>query len=110
MKDKERYRWYKEHGICPGCGQHNAMDGHVYCVTCAEAQAVCHMIKRSVMTKEEKQEQYKKWRESKNILRQKRKAAGLCVQCGMPSRQGKTRCAKCAEKNNAKQRERYRSK
>lgn len=31
-------------------------------------------------------------------LRQKRKASGLCTECGNPAREGKTTCAECARK------------
>ena len=40
-------------------------------------------------------------------LRNKRKAAGLCTECGYPAREGKTTCASCAAKQSAKDRRRY---
>lgn len=36
----------------------------------------------------------------------KRKAAGMCNPCGKPVRKGKTQCAKCAAKSNARHTER----
>ena len=46
-RDKDRYYYYKDHGICPGCGSEKPMRGHVYCVSCAERQAVCQMVRRA---------------------------------------------------------------
>ena len=43
---KERYYYYKSHGICPQCGKEKAMKNHVYCVNCAEKQAVSQMVRR----------------------------------------------------------------
>lgn len=97
------YEYYKSHGICPECGQNKAVEGHVYCVTCAEAQAVCNMIRRARMTPEEKAEEYQKRQPRRKMLYQKRKAQGLCVSCGRPT-EGKTRCRRCAEKMNEQQR------
>ena len=39
-------------------------------------------------------------------LRNKRKAAGLCTECGSPAREGKTTCAACAAKKYAADRRR----
>lgn len=100
----ERYMYYKAHGICPECGQNKAVSGHVYCVSCAEAQAVCNMVRRARMTPEERALEHQKTRPRRLMLYQERKEAGLCVSCGKPSRPGKTRCMMCAEKMNEKQR------
>lgn len=40
-------------------------------------------------------------------LRKRRKAAGLCTECGSPAREGKTYCADCAAKKAAFDRRRY---
>lgn len=39
---------------------------------------------------------------------QKRKAAGLCVECGQPADKDRTRCAACREKARVKANQRYR--
>ena len=106
---KIRYDYYKAHNVCPGCGRETPIKGKVYCINCAEAQAVCNMLRRARMTDEEKAEEYRKRIPKKRMLYYGRKEAGLCVTCGKPARQGKTRCKICAEKNNRKQRGRDRA-
>ena len=55
-KDKERYNYYKSHGICPNCGSEKARRGFVYCANCAEVQAVCQMVRRAKIRKEKENE------------------------------------------------------
>lgn len=40
-------------------------------------------------------------------LRQRRKASGLCTECGGSAREGKTTCAECAAKHSAADRRRF---
>lgn len=32
--DRERYAWYKQHGICVDCGTNEAYKGHTRCLEC----------------------------------------------------------------------------
>ena len=103
---KEYYEYYKSHGICPGCGQEKPVKGRVYCVNCAEAQAVCNMVRRAKMTVEEKAEENRRNTQKKMMLRNKRKSMGMCIYCGNPARENKTTCARCAGKINARHKRR----
>lgn len=38
---------------------------------------------------------------SSGLSKQRKKAAGLCVECGKPAREGRTTCAECARKKCA---------
>lgn len=42
--------------------------------------------------------------------RAKRKAAGICVRCGRPAKQGRVRCTACLEDESKRQTLRYRMK
>ena len=85
------YWWYKEHGICVFCRQDNAIRGQVLCANCRDKNA----FQKHEYYNEHKSE----IREKKKILekdkRKKRKDKGLCVDCGMPAFEGRTRCQRC---------------
>ena len=86
---RERRAYYHAHGICYNCGEVYAEPGHVLCKTCARKNQA--RAKRSDPDGE-KHKQYVK------VMRDQRRAAGLCIDCGMPVLEGHTRCAKCVEK------------
>lgn len=64
------------------------------------------MMHRANMTEEQERESKEKSKERQKRLYEYRKAAGICVDCGKPSRVGKTRCKRCSEIINKKQMER----
>lgn len=55
------------------------------------------------MTKEERNEYCRVWRA-------KRKAAGICVQCGLPAVKGRARCSGCLEAERKRAKMVYRQK
>ena len=82
-RQRERYHWLKEHGICAACAQTWAEPGHVYCKACAQKKAKCMDACREQHT------------QRKREVRAYRKGHGLCVDCGKPAIPGKIRCERC---------------
>lgn len=84
--NKERYHWYKSHGICANCGRTWAEPGKVLCAMCARKNAAS-------------QKKYdpdgSRTAAAHSALRAARKAAGLCIECGRPLDGQYTRCATC---------------
>ena len=84
------YHWYKAHGICPYCGTRYPEPGRVHCAQC---------LRRLLALRQRRDpgnEQHKKYNRE---YRERKKAAGLCVDCGKgKAMDGKTRCARCAER------------
>lgn len=101
---RARYRWYKEHGICPNCGQNEAAPGTVICASCkADRQWSRSILNRS-----------SKCRETDRIYHQKRferlRKAGLCLSCGkVKAETGLVYCRACRDRKNALNRK-YRKK
>ena len=82
-RQRERYHWLKEHGICTACAQMWVEPGHAYCKACAR-----------------KKDKYKDARREHHIelmrgLREYRSANGLCSDCGKPAADGRKRCERC---------------
>jgi len=80
---QSQYYIRKEKGMCVSCGARAARAGKVLCSRCA-------MRSRN----------YSKARDpgwaKQRAMREARKAAGLCVDCGKPS-EGLARCSRCRE-------------
>ena len=94
---RERYYWLKEHGICVECGQEPAYKGLTRCICCrANAIDAASDYKRRHPSTPEQLEAY---RVSIKNLYHTRKEAGLCVKCGKPAQEGKTRCGRCLAKD-----------
>lgn len=89
---KDRYEWYKEHGICTRCLTRWCAPGKIYCEQCI----------RDVRIIADKHDPGRVQRRQYNRDRRARlKAEGLCIECGKrkpPS--GHVRCNVCAEKHN----------
>ena len=86
---KERYDWYKAHGICTTCGRRYAEPGHVRCKECETQIAICHAKSR-----EHRKELAKK-------RRQERIAAGICTECGRrKATEGMRMCPICRARRN----------
>lgn len=95
---KERYQWYKSHGICPRCGQEAAAKGRVYCLNCLDLESVSTMRYRASHDTSE----YNKARCRERYYRAKEN--GLCVRCfKRKPREGKTICQMCFNKIREKQ-------
>jgi len=86
---KDRYDWYKEHGICPSCGRKWSEPGRVYCKDCA--------AKIDAYKKAQRTERIEKKRQR----RSERIAAGLCTECGArPATPGMRMCPRCRAMRN----------
>lgn len=83
---KERYQWYKAHGICANCGRTWAEPGRVLCAECARKKAAS---KRRYDPDGTRRTAYV------DALRAERRAAGLCIDCGKPLDGLHTRCSQC---------------
>ena len=87
--NRERILWYKQHGICYWCGHEDAVIAGL-CGECYENYKRCYT---------HYQEQNREIVNARNReIRARRKAAGLCVDCGKPAIPGRTKCRQCAER------------
>jgi len=89
---RDRYHWYKEHGICTYCTTRWCAPGKTYCESCTKA----------IKAMAEKRDPGREQRRAYNRQRyEKLIAAGLCVECGKkPPLEGRTRCKSCTAKKN----------
>ena len=93
-----RYEWYKSHGICPRCGQADAVKGKVYCLNCLDKEAVATMIYKATHDTKEKNRIFCKRRYDKATK------SGICVRCfKRKARKGKVTCKICFNKVREKQ-------
>jgi len=100
-RDIARYDWYKEHGICVHCGRNTAMINSISCPDCS--------YKRAEKQRERRQNNIDKCREKDRIRcrerRRKRKAAGLCTNCGKKTPyKSRAYCYECMIKSQAHRR------
>lgn len=88
---KATYDYCKAKGICVICRKEPAFYNHVRCPACIEKQANRQAQRLATMTEEQRahRNQVKRERYHRN------KAAGLCVNCGKKSQDGKVLCARC---------------
>lgn len=97
MYDKERYEFYKAHGICVICGQETAKKTSAKCGKCTATSADYARIKYHSMAEEERKEKLKKDVQRIKLTREQRKAAGLCTTCGKrPPKEGRLQCETCS--------------
>lgn len=82
----ERYYHYKAAGICVTCGSNWVVPGRVRCKACAARDDA--MRRRRDPDGSAARERFRR-------LRDTRRAAGLCTDCGRPAKQGRVRCADC---------------
>lgn len=88
------YQFYKQRGICPYCKKEKPEPGKVACRSCIDKQK--HWAEN--MTPEERARKKARTRELAKLRYKKKKAAGVCAQCGkVPPTPGRTYCEKCAE-------------
>ena len=107
-RSKETYDWYKEHGICAKCGQHDAVPGRVCCELCLVNEAIAS-AKYRANTPEKDEDRRVKMRARHNERRQEHKDAGICVLCNKPATHG-VYCIDHWVVNARKNQERYRKK
>lgn len=89
---RDRYRWYVEHGICARCYKTWAEPGRVYCANC----------KKKIAAHAKQTDPDGSLNRARCQARRDRvKAAGLCVNCGKRKPvENKCLCATCAKKFN----------
>lgn len=90
------YEWYKSHGICVQCLQHDAAPGRVRCESCLAKNAEGARKSRAKIQSISQAERHRK-------LRERRKEQGLCIWCGKPrSCYSSVFCVDCRIKNQRK--------
>ena len=82
-KSKKRRDDLREKGLCTRCGKTWAEPGRSWCKKCQTAH--------KGYTKGPE------YRAKVNAARQARRDAGLCIDCGAPTEDGKQRCQRCIE-------------
>ena len=91
---ESNYQFYKQRGICPYCKKEKPEPGKVSCQHCIDKQK--HWAEN--MTPEARARKKARTRELAKLRYERKKAAGVCVQCGkVQPTPGRTYCAKCAE-------------
>jgi predicted amidophosphoribosyltransferase len=97
--DKESYRWYREHGICPRCKKRFNKPGRVHCEVC-----LAKMV-RSKNKRDPGGENRKVYDQDR---RARLKAKGLCPVCGKRKpAEGRIECAICRQNKWDSQRKFY---
>lgn len=89
-RQAERREWYAAHLICVNCGQADAEPGRTRCEKCREA------LRQSLKRRDPDGELHKVFIQG---LRDSRKAAGLCIDCGRPTGGDMVRCPACNRKH-----------
>lgn len=85
-KSKERYVWYKAHGICVSCGQDDAAVGYVRCFGCLEKE-------RNYSRQYRQSDEHRETKKQRDLRRiEERKSKGQCIACNRMAVQGKIRC------------------
>lgn len=94
--NREARKWYREHGLCPACGG-NRDDKYIYCLACRRRNAdYARNTTPTEHTRESRRRTALKWYYDK-------KAKGICIKCGKrAAMSGRTWCAICAGRQNAK--------
>lgn len=94
------YNLYKSLGICPQCRRNKSAPKHVLCLECLSDISERNYQRRSKLTDEQHQAESQRATENKRKRRERRKASGLCVECGRrPPKDGRLRCGVCLYKN-----------
>ena len=87
---RDRYRWYVDHGICARCYKTWAEPGRVYCANCKKKIAA-----HAKQTDPDGSKNRARCQARRDRLRD----AGLCINCGKRKAvQGNCLCVKCADK------------
>lgn len=97
---RECYHWYLDHGICPKCRRNNLQTGYKRCLECRIKDNESHRGKPMSDERKKYQAEYSR------MLREKRKAAGICTRCGKRKTDGEhAHCAVCRAIKRSEQRE-----
>ncbi len=95
---KQHREYYIARNRCAMCHKQDAytLNGRHYCFECVEYRG--ELTRKS----HEKPEIAQNIRDSQNRRAAQRRADGLCISCGKPTRGGKARCERCLAKRKAK--------
>jgi hypothetical protein len=83
--DREKYHQRLDAGKCVRCGIAWAEPGHSFCRKCLDK----HLLECK---------RYDPDHAKANARREARRKAGLCIDCGKPAMEGKSRCQRCYER------------
>ena len=89
---RERYYWYKEHGICVSCGQEEAAPGKVRCEECAAKEATRRLAAYYQQGKAQQAADLQRHK----VRYARHKALGRCTDCGKTVSTGKRLCLDCS--------------
>ena len=98
------HKFYKRLGVCPDCRKVNPEPGHTYCPKCEERRR--NYVKN--LPPEKRRQYIENRKASNNLTYARRRAAGLCVRCGAPTRGGNSMCDVHIEQSREYGREYYR--
>jgi hypothetical protein len=105
------YNWYKSLGICPMCRKKRPAGGHVICLECMSDASEKNRRRRERLTPEQRHAESLRAVEYKRQRKERRKAEGLCVECGKhPPKEGRIRCGICLHKHSERMKLYHRSK
>ena len=103
------YHWYKAHHICTACFKQAAAPGKTKCFDCLDEDSAKSRLKRAAWNDEQRAAVNAKISASNKARYERRKADGMCVQCGRRLPQGTSvRCGICKGKARRVQEERRR--
>lgn len=98
--------WYKQHGICPECGQREGFNGGVLCFECREKNQQKNIKYQSDPVRRERYNKTANARKNRQYY--ERKSAGMCTRCGKVKQEKGQLCFSCWRKRQ-KQREKAKS-
>lgn len=105
------YNWYKTLGICPMCRKKKPALDHVICLECMSDASEKNRKRRERLTAEQRHAESQRAVEYKRQRRERRKAEGVCVECGKrPPKEGRIRCAVCLHKHSERMKRYHRAK
>lgn len=106
LVSKEKRAFCIENGICTRCGKEMAAKNHTQCLSCLDYNKIIYerrKAKKQLWYQQNNAEMRAKHKETYQYRRSK----GLCVTCGLKTKDGMSRCERCRLKHNAKQRRLY---
>lgn len=105
------YDYYKLIGRCPICKRNESAPNHVLCLLCMSDASEKNLRQRDKWTSERRMAESKRAVENKRKRRERRKAEGVCVECGKrPPKEGCIRCAICLHKHSERMKRYYHAK
>lgn len=105
------YNYYKLIGRCPACKRNKSAPNHVICLQCMSDVSERNRRRREKLTPEQQKAESKRAVENKRKRKERRKAEGVCVECGKrPPKEGRIRCEICLRKHRERMRDYYRRK